>query len=132
MQKIPVKDTTQNEGKIYVRLMSGRFQTLRRIISWPMLTAFFLIAWLRIDGEPLLMFSFSNHRILIFGLELSWYDLQLLGGLLIAGATFLFFSLHVGGAGVVWICLPAKCLDLDLYSHRRLGRGQGQSTGQAR
>ena len=100
MQKIPVKDTTHNEGKIYVRLMSGRFQTLRRIISWPMLTAFFLMAWLRIDGEPLLMFSFSSHRILIFGLELSWYDLQLLGGLLIAGATFLFFLSML--AGRVW------------------------------
>jgi polyferredoxin len=97
MQKIPVKDTTHNEGKIYVRLMSGRFQTLRRIISWPMLTAFFLMAWLRIDGEPLLMFSFSSHRILIFGLELSWYDLQLLGGLLIAGATFLFFLSMLAG-----------------------------------
>ena len=50
-----------------------------------------------IDGEPLLMFSFSSHRILIFGLELSWYDLQLLGGLLIAGATFLFFLSMLAG-----------------------------------
>lgn len=100
MQKIPLKDTTHNQSKIYVRLMSGRFQTLRRLISWPLLLVFFLLAWIRIDGEPLLMFSFSTHRILILGLELSWYDLQLLGGLLIAGASFLFFLSML--AGRVW------------------------------
>ena len=100
MQKIPLKDTTQHHGKIYVRLMSGRFQTLRRIVSWPLLAAFFLMAWLRVDGEPLLMFSFSTHRILLFGFELSWYDLQLLGGLLIAGAALLFFLSML--AGRVW------------------------------
>lgn len=100
MQKIPLKDATHNHGKIYVRLMSGRFQTLRRIVSWPLLAAFFLLAWLRVEGEPLLMFSFSTHRILLFGFELSWYDLQLLGGLLIAGAALLFFLSML--AGRVW------------------------------
>ncbi|WP_067217479.1 cytochrome c oxidase accessory protein CcoG [Marinomonas gallaica] len=100
MQKIPLKDTTVSDGKIYVRLIKGRFQTLRRLISWPMLTAFFLLCWLRIDDVPVLMFSFSTHRILLFGLELSWYDLQLLGGLLIAGATLMFFLSML--AGRVW------------------------------
>ena len=100
MQKIPLKDVTHNHGKIYVRLMSGRFQTLRRMISWPLLVAFFSLAWLRVDGEPLLMFSFATHRILLFGLELSWYDLPLLGGLLIAAAALLFFLSML--AGRVW------------------------------
>lgn len=100
MQEIPLKDITPTEGKIYVRLMAGRFQSLRRFISWPLLTAFFLMCWLRIDGEPLLMFSFSTHRILLFGLELSWHDLPLLGGLLIAAATLLFFLSML--AGRVW------------------------------
>lgn len=102
MQRIPITDvsSTPSDGKIYVRLIKGRFQTLRRLISWPMMTMFFLLCWVRIDGDPVLMFSFSTHRIVIFGLELSWYDLQLLGGVLIASATFLFFLSML--AGRVW------------------------------
>lgn len=102
MQQIPLVDVSPkaNDGKIYVRLMAGRFQTLRRLISWPMLAAFFLFCWVRIEGAPILMFSFAEHQILLFGLELSWYDLQLLGGLLIAAAAMLFFLSML--AGRVW------------------------------
>ncbi|MDK2779621.1 MAG: cytochrome c oxidase accessory protein CcoG [Pseudomonadota bacterium] len=86
------KKMAQVNGKFYVRLMAGRFQNLRRLVSWPLIALFFTLVWVPWDGHPLLMFSFPQRRIFAGPLQLSWYDLPLLAGLLIAGATLLFFA----------------------------------------
>lgn len=104
MEKIPVVQditpTPAHEGKLHVRLVNGRFQKLRRLTSWPLLALFFGLVWVQFDGQPWLLFSFEQHRIILFGNSLSWHDLSLLAGLLIAGACVLFF-LSVGW-GRVW------------------------------
>lgn len=87
-------------GKFHVRLIEGVYQNLRRLISWPMITLFFALVWVRIDDKPLVLFDFAAHRIFLFGSELSWYDLPILAGLLIAGACLLFFM--AVGWGRVW------------------------------
>lgn len=87
-------------GKFHVRLVEGFYQNLRRATSWPMLAMFFGFVWLRIDGQPLVMFDFEAHRIFLFGLELSWYDLPILAGMMISGTSLLFFM--AVGWGRVW------------------------------
>lgn len=79
------------DGKFHVRLTEGRFQNLRRLSSWPMIALFFALAWVQVDGQPWLLFSFEQHRIILFGSAFSWRELPLLSGLLILGATLLFF-----------------------------------------
>ncbi|WP_299202636.1 cytochrome c oxidase accessory protein CcoG [uncultured Amphritea sp.] len=104
MQKIPViQDPTPpfaTDGKFHVRLTEGRFQNLRRLTTWPMIALFFGLAWVQIDGQPFLFFSFEHRRITLFGSALSWHDLPLLAGLMIAGATLLFFMAVAWGR--VW------------------------------
>lgn len=101
MQRIPSLDITpatasapkrfaQVNGKFYVRLTEGYFQNLRRLISWPLLALFFATVWLTWDGQPLVLFSLAERRIVLFGHFLSLHDLPLLAGLLIAAATLLF------------------------------------------
>lgn len=99
---IEITDPTPlpGDGKFHVRLISGIYQNLRRFISWPMILLFFGTVWLEINHRPAALFDFSNRRILLFGLDLSWYDLPALAGLMIAGASLLFF-LAVGW-GRVW------------------------------
>ena len=102
---IPAVDITAaaplpGNGKFHVRLVEGLYQNLRRFISWPMILLFFGTVWLEINQQPAALFDFTNHRILLFGLDLSWYDLPALAGLLIAAASLLFF-LAVGW-GRVW------------------------------
>lgn len=87
-------------GKFHVKLIEGFYQNLRRVISWPMLALFFGLVWLRIDNLPVVMFDFSAHRIFLFGIELSWYDLPILAGIMISGASLLF--LMAVGWGRVW------------------------------
>ena len=79
-------------GKLHVRLMPGRFQTLRRLASWPMIALFFGLAWVESDGQPGFLFSFEQHRIVLFAHSLSWRDLPILMWLLIASANLLFFT----------------------------------------
>lgn len=88
------------EDKFYVRLIEGRFQNLRRLISWPLLAMFFILAWVQVDGQPVLFFSFVERTIYLFGLTLSWHDLPIMAGLMIAGACLLFFM--AVGWGRVW------------------------------
>ncbi|WP_415896785.1 cytochrome c oxidase accessory protein CcoG [Neptuniibacter sp. QD72_48] len=87
-------------GKFHVRLVEGFYQNLRRFTSWPMLALFFGLVWVRINGDPLVLFDFESHRIFLFGAEFSWYDLPVLAGLLIAGASLLFFM--AVGWGRIW------------------------------
>lgn len=104
MQKIPViQDPTPpfaTDGKFHVRLTEGRFQNLRRLTTWPMIALFFGLAWVQVDGQPFLFFSFEHRRITLFGSALSWHDLPLMAGLMIAGATLLFFMAVAWGR--VW------------------------------
>lgn len=104
MEKIPVvQDYTPSfaeDGKIHVRLTKGRFQNLRRLTSWPLMALFFGLVWIQIDGQPWLLFSFAQHQIVLFGNALSWHDLPLLAGLLIASACLLFFMAVAWGR--VW------------------------------
>ncbi|BBB27444.1 cytochrome c oxidase accessory protein CcoG [Amphritea japonica] len=94
-QRIPVRqDPTPpfaTDGKFHVRLIEGYFQNLRRLTTWPLITLYFALAWVQIDGQPVLFFSFELRRIHLFGSVLSWHDLPLLAGLMIAGSTLLFF-----------------------------------------
>ncbi|GAA0785185.1 cytochrome c oxidase accessory protein CcoG [Marinobacterium sediminicola] len=104
MEKIPVVQVHTpafvKDGKFHVRLIEGRFQNLRRLTTWPLITLFFGLVWVQFDGNPWLLFSFEQRRILLFGSALSWHDLPLLAGLMIAGACLLFFMAVAWGR--VW------------------------------
>lgn len=99
MQKIPLRQVPiaasvtpfAKDGKFHVRLTEGRFQNLRRLTTWPLIALFFGLVWVQIDGQPILFFSFEQRKITLFGSALSWHDLPLLAGVMIAGATLLFF-----------------------------------------
>ncbi len=83
-----------------VRLMEGKFQTLRRWVSAPMMALFFLAAWIQVDGQPFLLFSNDTQRIVLMGFSVSWHDLPLLAGLMVAAAMLLFFAAVAWGR--VW------------------------------
>lgn len=107
MEKIAVQQidpkrsiTPPPNGKFHVRLTTGHFQNLRRAVSWPLIALFFGMAWLQWNGQPLVLFSFPERYILLFGNYLSWRDLPLLAGLLICAAMLLFFM--AVAMGRVW------------------------------
>lgn len=86
--------------KYHVRLIEGHYQNLRRWISWPLLALFFGLAWVKVEGVPWLFFSFTERKIFLFGTVVSWHDLPIMAGLMIAGACLLFFMAVAWGR--VW------------------------------
>lgn len=104
MEKIPVVEEHippyARDGKFHVKLIEGRFQNIRRLTSWPLIALFFALVWVQYEGQPWLLFSFEQRRIILFGNMLSWHDLPLLAGLMIAGVSLLFFMAVAWGR--VW------------------------------
>jgi len=102
MERIPAVELTpaQSGEKIYVRLFAGKFQNLRRLISWPLLLAYFGLAWLNLNGQQALLFSFEDRRLYFFGSQWGWYDLPVLAGILIVAAIGLFAASAI--VGRVW------------------------------
>lgn len=86
--------------KYHVRLIEGQYQKLRRLVSWPMIALFFGLAWVKVDNVPWLFFSFAERKIFLFGTVVSWHDLPIMAGLMIAGACLLFFMAVAWGR--VW------------------------------
>ncbi|MCV6626479.1 MAG: cytochrome c oxidase accessory protein CcoG, partial [Cellvibrionaceae bacterium] len=86
--------------KVYVRKTEGRWQRLRRAISTPLLLAFLLTPWLKIDGRPAVFFDLSAQQFHIFWATFWPQDGILLAWLLIIAA-FGLFAVTVW-AGRVW------------------------------
>ncbi len=104
--QIPVKQLPVNqlsdkpyrikEEKIYTRRISGFYQRLRRNIATPLLLAFFLIPWLRIDERPAIFLDLATRQFHIFWMTFWPQDGMLLAWLLIISALALF-------AVTVWV-----------------------------
>jgi polyferredoxin len=80
-----------------VRLISGRYLTLRRIISWPLLLLFFLTPWLMWNDLPLVHFDLVAKQFRL-GPVIFWpEDLMVLTWAMLAGAFGLFFVAMASG-----------------------------------
>lgn len=80
-----------------VRLISGRYLTLRRMISWPLLLICFLTPWLTWNDLPLVHFDLVAKQFRI-GSAIFWpEDLMVLTWAMLAGAFGLFFVAMVSG-----------------------------------
>ena len=79
-----------NEEKIYTRRIHGFFQRLRRYITAPLLLAFFLIPWLRIDDRPAIFLDLSAQKFHVFWMTFWPQDGMLLTWMLIIAALGLF------------------------------------------
>lgn len=80
-----------------VRLISGRYLTLRRMISWPLLLICFITPWLTWNDLPLVHFDLVAKQFRI-GSAIFWpEDLIVLTWAMLAGAFGLFFVAMVSG-----------------------------------
>jgi polyferredoxin len=80
-----------------VRLISGRYLTLRRIISWPLLLLCFLTPWLMWNDLPLVHFDLVAKQFRL-GSMIFWpEDLLVLTWVMLTGAFGLFFVAMASG-----------------------------------
>jgi cytochrome c oxidase accessory protein FixG len=86
--------------RIQPRRARGRYANLRILAMLLLLGAYYLLPWVQLGGEPLVLFDLPHRRFHVFGLTLLPQDLWLLTWLLLVAALtlFLFTSL----AGRLW------------------------------
>jgi len=80
----------ESEQKIYVRKITGYFQSVRRYTGIPLLLAFLLLPWFVIDGRPAVYFDLAQRQFNILWITFGPQDGLLLAFLLIISAFALF------------------------------------------
>tara|TARA_R110001592_G_scaffold49482_1_gene154259 strand:- start:12117 stop:13571 length:1455 start_codon:yes stop_codon:yes gene_type:complete len=90
----------ESRKKIYVKKISGLFQSIRRVSLWLLILAYFSICWISIEGQQLLHFDLPARKFHIYGMTFWPQEFVLLSILLIICAYGLFFVTTLFGR--VW------------------------------
>lgn len=100
--------TADKEGKriwIYPKKPKGKLTTARNWVSYVLLFLFFLIPFLKINGQPLLLLNFPERKFILFGAIFWPQDFHLF---LIATLAFIIFivlfTLIYGRVFCGWVC----------------------------
>lgn len=80
----------ESEDKIYIRKISGFYQSLRRYAGLPLMVGFLLMPWLVIDDRPAILFDLPSRQFNILWVTFGPQDGMLLAWLLIISAFALF------------------------------------------
>ena len=100
--------TVDEQGKrkwLYPKKPKGKFTNYRNYTSYFLLVVLFAIPWIKIDGEPFLMFNIITRKFVLFG-QVFWpQDFHIFGLIMISMVIFvvLFTSVY-GRIFCGWIC----------------------------
>ena len=100
--------TVDKEGKriwVYPKKPEGRYHTARAIVAAGLLLFLFAAPFIKIDGQPFLLFDFFNRKFVIFG-QVFWpQDFYLFGLATIALVVFIvLFTVVFGRLFCGWVC----------------------------
>jgi len=84
-------------AKIQPRMAQGRYARLRIASMLTLLGLYYLLPWLQLGGQPLLLLDLPHRRFHVFGLTLLPQDLWLLTWLLVIAAMTLFLFTTLAG-----------------------------------
>ena len=93
-------DLYQRRERIYTRKVEGFFQKIRLYTGWPLLLGYFLLPWIRWDGQQAVLFDLPERKFHILGLTFWPQDFPMLAFLLIIAAYSLFAVTTF--AGRIW------------------------------
>ncbi|MFK7933780.1 MAG: 4Fe-4S dicluster domain-containing protein [Saprospiraceae bacterium] len=100
--------TVDEHGKriwIYPKKPKGKFTNARTYVSWVLLLVLFGLPFIKINGEPLVLFNILERNFIIFGLHFTPQDFHLF---VLAMLTFLvfivLFTVVYGRIFCGWVC----------------------------
>ncbi len=100
--------TVDESGKrkwIYAQKPSGKFYTIRKVLSYFYLIAFFGLPFVHIKGRPLLMFNIPETKFIIFGATFWPQDFFIFGLLTVTFVVFIvLFTAAFGRLFCGWAC----------------------------
>ena len=100
--------TVDKQGKrvwVYPKKPKGRFTSARTYLSWVLLLFLFGVPFIKINGEPLLLFNVLERKFILFGLYFGPQDFYLLGLAMITFMVFIvLFTVVFGRLFCGWVC----------------------------
>ncbi|WP_462164034.1 cytochrome c oxidase accessory protein CcoG [Pseudoalteromonas xiamenensis] len=90
----------KQDSAIYVREQKGKFQKIRRYLSWILMASFILIPWINYNGSQAFLLDVSSQHFRVFGATYLPQDLMILAWVFMASAFGLFFITN--WLGRVW------------------------------
>ena len=100
--------TVDSEGKriwIYPKKQDGHFYRLRTYLSWVLLAFLFGMPWIKVGGEPIILFNILERRFIIFGVYFAPQDFHLFVLAMISFVIFVaLFTVVFGRMFCGWVC----------------------------
>ncbi|MFK7806258.1 MAG: 4Fe-4S dicluster domain-containing protein [Saprospiraceae bacterium] len=103
--KIATVDEHGNRNWIYPKKPVGKFYEYRKYASYVLLLFLFGMPFIKIGGEPILLFNILERRFIVFGINFGPQDLHLLVfGMLIFIIFIALFTVVFGRLFCGWVC----------------------------
>ncbi|MEM6963299.1 MAG: cytochrome c oxidase accessory protein CcoG [Bacteroidota bacterium] len=100
--------TVDKQGKriwLYPKMPKGKLTNMRTYVSWVLLAILFGIPWIKVNGDPIMLFDVINHRFIVLGMYFGPQDLYLF---VLAMLTFIIFvalfTVVFGRLFCGWVC----------------------------
>lgn len=113
----PIKDTesfrdsiatVDKHGKriwLYPKKPKGKFTNARTYVSWVLLAILFGMPWIKMNGEPFILFNVVERKFIIFGIYFGPQDLYLFGLAMLTFMVFIaLFTVVFGRLFCGWVC----------------------------
>jgi polyferredoxin len=98
-------DDQGNRKWMYPWKPKGRFYKYRSLVSYALLILLFAIPFIRVHGDPLLMFNIVERKFIIFGLVLTTQDMHIFAiGMLTLFVFIILFTVVFGRLFCGWVC----------------------------
>ncbi|MBK8879973.1 MAG: 4Fe-4S binding protein [Haliscomenobacter sp.] len=100
--------TVDQKGKrlwIYPKKTTGKFTSARSAVSWLLLAFLFLVPFIKVNGEPLLLFNIIERRFILFGINFAPQDFHLFVLAMLTLIVFIIlFTVVYGRLFCGWVC----------------------------
>ncbi len=100
--------TVDAQGKrvwIYPKKPDGRYYQIRTYVSWILLLLLFGMPFIKINGQPLMLFNVLDRHFIIFGVVFTPQDLHLFALAMITLVVFIvLFTVVFGRLFCGWVC----------------------------
>ncbi len=110
---LPTVDSSGRRRWIYPRRPSGRLHRARLVVSWILLAVLVTGPWIRIGGNPLLLFDIVNRRFSILG-QMFWpHDTFIFAVAMLTGFIMIvLFTAVFGRVWCGWLCPQTVLMEM--------------------
>jgi polyferredoxin len=90
---------------VYPKKPDGRYYKWRSYVSYVLLVVLFGLPWIKVGGEPLVLFNILERHFIILGMAFSPQDFHIFAIMMITGVVFVaLFTVVFGRLFCGWVC----------------------------